>query len=90
MQYHKMTSQPSCEVCLQGLFCGGTGSGTGSSTGSGGDSLAGSSPLTQELMARHRQEELYASLDVSVLEVKGLQPRKGASCTPFLPDSLQE
>lgn len=41
------------------------------------DRLAGSSRLAQELMALHRQEELYASLDVSVLEVKGLQPRKG-------------
>ena len=39
----------------------------------------GASGLAAELLAKHRQEEFYSSLSVTVLEIKGLRPRKGAS-----------
>lgn len=39
--------------------------------------LSGISELAGELMAKHRQEEFYSSLSVSVLEIKGLKPRRG-------------
>lgn len=41
--------------------------------------LGTSSELAVELMAKHQQEEFYSSLSVSVLEVKGLRPRRGES-----------
>jgi len=41
--------------------------------------LSGISELAGELMAKHRQEEFYSSLSVSVLEIKGLKPRRGES-----------
>jgi len=41
--------------------------------------LSGISELAGELMAKHRQEEFYSSLSVSVLEIKGLKPRRGGS-----------
>lgn len=40
--------------------------------------LGTTSKLAAELMAKHRQEEFYSSLSVSVLEIKGLRPRRGA------------
>lgn len=51
--------------------------------GSANPGLFDSSQLAAQLMERHRHGEFHSSLDVSVLEVKGLRPRKGM--LPALP-----
>jgi hypothetical protein len=40
--------------------------------------LGSTSELAVELLAKHQQEEFYSNLSVSVLEVRGLRPRRGA------------
>jgi hypothetical protein len=49
--------------------------------------LGSTSELAVELLAKHQQEEFYSNLSVSVLEVRGLRPRRGACISTLNPET---
>jgi hypothetical protein len=38
--------------------------------------------LAEQLLAKHSHEEHHSTLNVSILEAKGLKPRQGKPCPP--------